>query len=78
LGAAPDTEIATRLQRHLSTVCIRRQKLGIRNACRKIWLPEEDKLLGTAPDAELAGRWGRTVGSVKARRQFFRRAAFVG
>jgi hypothetical protein len=61
-----------RLNRHLATVCIRRQKLGIRNACRKIWLPEEDKLLGTAPDDELARRWERTVGSVKARPQTLR------
>jgi hypothetical protein len=31
LGTAPDTEIAARLDRHLSTVCIRRQQLGIPN-----------------------------------------------
>jgi len=54
LGTAPDTAIAARLGRHLATVCIRRQKLGIPNACRKLWSPEEDKLLGTKPDEELA------------------------
>ena len=71
-----------RLPRDCSAICPP-SAFGVRSwasemLARKIWLPEEDKLLGTAPDAELAGRWGRTVGSVKARRQFFRRAAFVG
>ena len=31
LGTASDTEIAARLDRHIATVCIRRQKLGIPN-----------------------------------------------
>jgi hypothetical protein len=31
LGTATDTEIAERLDRHIATVCIRRQKLGIPN-----------------------------------------------
>ncbi len=31
LGTAPDLEIAARLDRHVSTVCIRRQKLRIPN-----------------------------------------------
>jgi hypothetical protein len=31
LGTAPDTELAARLGRHISTVCIRRQELSIPN-----------------------------------------------
>jgi hypothetical protein len=31
LGTASDTEIAARLDRHIASVCIRRQELGIGN-----------------------------------------------
>ncbi|MDR3565926.1 MAG: hypothetical protein P4N59_31440 [Negativicutes bacterium] len=50
LGAASDAEIAARLGRHIATVCIRRQELGIPNS---YWLKRSGrsrKLAGEAFD----------------------------
>lgn len=72
LGTASDTEIAARLDRHLATVCIRRNKLGIPNFCRHRWRPEDDQLLGSISDEEASRRLGCNLSAVQARRRVLR------
>jgi hypothetical protein len=75
LGTMADRDVADRLGRSVTAVCVRRQQLKIpshQETQRKqvlCWNQHKDRLLGTMPDAELAKRLGIATFRVFLRRQ---------
>jgi hypothetical protein len=67
----PDKKLACRLKRNYDAVAARKLNLGIPsfNPKRKLWRPEDDRVLGTRPDGQVALLLRRTVLSIINRRR---------
>jgi hypothetical protein len=66
-----DRQLARQLNLSYAAVRTRRHKKGIPvcNPQRKLWRPQDDKILGSRPDDQIARQLERSIASVKNRRK---------
>ncbi|MCP4654610.1 MAG: hypothetical protein GY856_04225 [bacterium] len=68
-GKVPDAELPAEPGIRSISVAKKLRMLGIRSPILRVWIPEEDALLGTLPDVEITKRTGRSRHSVACRRR---------